>query len=262
MRRPCAPGFARPGGELFPKRLVESPQMTFNAGAIRGIIFDLDGTLVDSYEAIAESLNSALSGMSRATLPVDQVRTMVGRGLETLIERGLGGPPGASPEAIAQGVRLFRERYNLICVDKTRLLPDVARVLPELHARGYVMGVATNKPSYFARRLLDAMGVGDLLMAVLGPDLVEHPKPHPAMLLAVLESMKLEPSAALYVGDMEIDVETARAAGLPVVVMPTGSRPLEELQSAGADQVLPDFGSLLELLPGPERAPSTARVSE
>ena len=79
--------------------------MTLEGVDTRGIIFDLDGTLVDSYEAIAESLNSALSRMSRPTLPIDQVRTMVGRGLEKLIERGLGGSPAAGPTRRGDGSR-------------------------------------------------------------------------------------------------------------------------------------------------------------
>lgn len=224
----------------------------FDPARVRGIVFDLDGTLVDSYEAIGDSLNTALRALGRPALPPAAVRVMVGRGLETLIARALevngGLPDGAA--AVAEGVRLFRARYDEVCVPLTRLLPGVAGTLDRLDARGYRMGVATNKPSYFARRLLDALGVGGRLPVVLGPDLVAHHKPHPEMVHAVLEALGVPASAALYVGDMEIDVETARAAGLPVVVLPTGSCDEGSLRTAGADLLLPDLPALLDLLPG------------
>lgn len=223
----------------------------FDPARVRALVFDLDGTLIDSYEAIADSLNTALAGLGRSPLPVARIRTMVGRGLETLIARALevddGRPDGAA--AVAEGVRLFRARYDTVCVPLTTLLPGVAGTLAQLHARGYPMGVATNKPSYFARRLLESLGVGGYLLSVYGPDLVTHHKPHPEMVHAVLRALGVSAREALYVGDMEIDVQTARAAGMPVVVMPTGSCTHESLMACGADQVLPGLSSLLDLLP-------------
>jgi phosphoglycolate phosphatase len=135
-------------------------------------------------------------------------------------------------------------------VARTTLLPGVAETLPALRRRGYSLAVATNKPSYFARRILDALAVGGHLEAVLGPDLVAHPKPHPEMIHRALAAMGLTPRQAVYVGDMEIDVETARAAGLPVIVMPTGSSARESLLASGADACVASFAALLKLLPG------------
>ncbi|HEY3176544.1 MAG TPA: HAD-IA family hydrolase [Candidatus Polarisedimenticolia bacterium] len=223
--------------------------MRLDLGAVRGIVFDLDGTLIDSYEAIAESLNEAMSRLGRSPLPLERVRKMVGRGLETLMARALGVDEEAGAGLIAEGVAAFRRRYDEICVDKTRMLPGVAPTLTTLRQRGYRMSVATNKPSYFATRLLDALGVGQCFDVVLGPDLVARQKPHPEMVLAALAAMHLTPSEAVYVGDMEIDVETARAAGVRVVVLPTGSSDLASLRAAGADFVLASFPALLDLLP-------------
>lgn len=214
-----------------------------------GIIFDLDGTLIDSYEAIGASLNHALTRLGRAPLPADLIRVMVGRGLEVLIARAMDCAEPTGDRKIAEAVELFREHYDRTCVQKTTLLPDVETTLHRLHARGYRMGVATNKPSYFARRLLDALGVGGLIPTVFGPDLVAHHKPHPEMVHRVLAAMDLTASEALYVGDMEVDIETARAAGVRVVVMPTGSCDLPELLAAKADLVIAGFGALLDLLP-------------
>lgn len=213
---------------------------------VAGLVFDLDGTLIDSYEAIGESLNHALDRLGRPRLDPEAVRAMVGRGLESLVERAMG-----DPALVTDGVRLFRERYDTICVERTRLLPEVKETLERLSGRGFRMAVATNKPSYFARRLLDALGVGARFIAILGPDLVERPKPDPGMVRVALENLGIGPAHALYVGDMEIDVEVARAAGVRVAVLPTGSSPREALAGAGADRLLPGFGALLDLLPEP-----------
>ena len=221
---------------------------------LKGIVFDLDGTLIDSYDAIAESLNHALTSMGRAPLPVAQVRRMVGEGLEVLIRKALALEEGSEDgDGIATGVRLFRQRYDLICEEKTTLLPGVGPTLPVLHARGYAMSVATNKPSYFAARLLQALGVGRYFAAVLGPDLVARAKPDPEMMRAAMTAMGLGPDETIYIGDMPLDLVTARAAGVPVIVLATGSSTAQELRAAGADQVLDRFEDLLAHLPAVAR---------
>jgi phosphoglycolate phosphatase len=218
---------------------------------VRGLIFDLDGTLVDSYDAIGESLDHAMSSLGLARLDRARVRKLVGRGLESLLERAMAevGAPGRDAGLIEAGVRLFRDRYDAVCEGMTRLLPGVDETLRDLDERGMAMAVATNKPSYFAKRILDSLSVGGHLRAVYGPDLVPRPKPHPDMLGAVLSSLGIRREEAIYIGDMEVDVETARAAGVRVILVPTGSCSLEEIRAAGADLVLPDFRSLRDLFP-------------
>lgn len=210
----------------------------------RAIVFDLDGTLIDSYDAIAESLNVALAAEGLAPVSLEQVRGMVGLGLETLIERAMGA------ERVARGVKAFRAHYDRICVGRTSLLPEVAATLAELHRRGYRMSVATNKPSYFAGRLLEGLHVRRYLDTVLGPDLVENRKPDPEMVLAAMERMGAAPAETVYVGDMEVDIETARAAGVPVIVVPTGSRSAADLRAASPDLLIDGFSDLLGVLPG------------
>jgi len=214
---------------------------------IRGIVFDLDGTLIDSYEAITESLNHAMACAGLDPLPESRVKEMVGMGLETLIARAMG------EARVEAGVRDFRARYAEICEARTRLLPGVGETVAALRARGYAMAVATNKPAYFATRLLDALGVSRSFGIVLGPDLVENKKPHPEMVLRAMEEMRTDPASTLYVGDMEVDIETARAAGVSVVVLPTGSRTMEQLVPHEPDLLLRSFPELLDRLPGPPR---------
>ena len=217
----------------------------------QGVIFDLDGTLIDSYEAIRESLNHALGELGHTPADRESVRRMVGRGLEVLIARAMRLDLERDADRVALGVRLFREKYDAVCVRGTRLLPEVGPTLALLHGRGYSLAVATNKPSYFAIRLLDALGVGPRFRTVVGPDLVELPKPDPGIVHAARRTMGLARDETLYVGDMEVDVQTARAAGLSVIVMPTGSSDRETLESAGADLIVDSFGDLGRLLAGP-----------
>lgn len=218
----------------------------------RGIVFDLDGTLIDSYEAIADSLNHALGLLGYSPMAPQEVRLLVGRGLEVLIEGALRDRGAKDPAGDAvRGVEFFRRRYEKICEGKTSILPAVRETLGTLRARGYKMAVATNKPSYFAIRLLGVLGIKEHFACVLGPDLVAHHKPHPAMVTTALERLALEPREAVYVGDMEVDVQTARAAGLKVVVLPTGSSSLEDLRKCGADVLALSFAELLDLFPGP-----------
>jgi 2-phosphoglycolate phosphatase len=212
---------------------------------VRGIVFDLDGTLIDSYDAIAESLNAALEAAGHTPLPVEEVRGMVGLGLETLVSKALG------PEHVEEGVRNFRARYEEIFLERTTLMPRVAGTLDQLHRRGYRMSVASNKPSIFTWRILEGLKVRRYLTTVLGPDLVEKKKPHPEMVHRAMKEMGLDAARTLYVGDMEVDVQTARAAGVPVVVVPTGSRSEAELRAAVPDLLIPGIESLLDLLPGP-----------
>ncbi len=208
----------------------------------RAVVFDLDGTLVDSYGAIAECFNHARTSLGEPPLPEAAVRRMVGHGLESLMEDAVG------PERAPEAVRLFRERYDQICEARTTALPGVPGTLGALAAAGLRLGVATNKPEAFARRILAALRLAPPLAAVAGPGPGVPAKPHPAMLRRVLRDLGASPGEGLYVGDMPVDVETARRAGVPVWVVPTGSSTREELAGAGADRLLDSFAELIPAL--------------
>ena len=210
---------------------------------IRGIIFDFDGTLIDSYEAIAESLNHVRSTFALSPLPMEEIKGMVGHGLEQLIDRAVG------PERIEEGVRLFRQSYATLCERKTSILPQVKETLDELDRRGYQMAIATNKPSYFARDILRALEMEYLFAEVLGPNDVQRPKPDPEMLEIIMMRVGLSPDEVVYIGDMLIDIEVARRAGVAVYAIPTGSASRESLLQGRPDRVLHRFTDLLTVLP-------------
>ena len=214
-----------------------------NRPLIRGIIFDFDGTLIDSYEAIAESLNHVRSFFSLPPFPAEEIRPMVGHGLEQLIARAVGA------DRVDAGVKLFRQSYAGICESKTRILPQVKETLDTLERRGYQMAIASNKPSYFARDILKALEFDHLFAEVLGPNDVQRPKPDPEMLEIIIMRIGLSPEEVVYVGDMPLDVEAGRRAGVAVYAVPTGSATRNDLLQARPDRLLHCFTDLTTFLP-------------
>ncbi|HET8945537.1 MAG TPA: HAD-IA family hydrolase [Candidatus Polarisedimenticolia bacterium] len=210
---------------------------------IRGVIFDFDGTLIDSYEPITESLNLVRAAFDQPPLPLEQVRDMVGHGLEHLMERAVG------RDRVADGVQKFREHYAQICESRTKILPLVRQTLEELDKRGYVMGIATNKPSYFARDILKALEIDHLFAEVLGPNDVERPKPDPEMIEIMMARLGLGTDEVVYVGDMLLDIEVARKAGVAMYAVPSGSASRETLVNGRPDRLVSRFSDLLNYLP-------------
>ncbi|NIM01505.1 MAG: HAD-IA family hydrolase [Acidobacteria bacterium] len=193
-----------------------------------GLILDLDGTLVDSYDAITESLNHARAMYGLEPLDPATVRAAVGHGLEHLIGEWVG------PDRIEDGVRHFRERYAAVFAAGTRPLPGVDATLHGLARVGYRMALASNKPARFSTLILRQLSWDDLFVTVEGPDTVGTTKPHPAMLRRCLDRMGTATERTLYVGDMPLDAVTGRRAGVEVVLVTGGSAPPAELNSAGS----------------------------
>ncbi len=201
------------------------------------MILDLDGTLVDSYGAIAESLNHARAHYELEALDASTVRAAVGHGLESLVSRWIGA------DRVEDGVRLFRERYAEVFAAGTRPLPGVDAALHGLAAAGYRLALASNKPARFSRAILDHLGWNDLFSAVEGPDTVERTKPDPAMLRACLNALASAVERTRYVGDMPLDVISGRRAGVEVILVRGGSAGDAALSEAGVP-VLAGFSEL------------------
>lgn len=208
----------------------------------QAIVFDLDGTLVDSYEALLIAVNSALASHGRRELNVDQLRRFVGEGIEPLLGRCFDGnvPDGAHEH--------FVQKYDEICCDKSKLLEDVDETLSALDRAGVAMAVCTNKPTSFSHKILVALDTARYFHAIVGPDLAGARKPDARHVLHALAPTGFSPADALFVGDMPIDVEAARAAGLDVAAIATGSSDLEPLSASGPDYMLERFGDLLEIV--------------
>ncbi len=225
-----------------------------DAGRVRGLIFDLDGTLVDSYPAIASSVNHARARFALPPLEDGEVRRRVGRGLESLMEDVVG------PGRVEEGVRLFREHYAAVYAEGTSPLPGALSTLRALHRRGYRLGVASNKPARFGEPILEQLGMRRFLAVVHGPDTAGATKPDPAMLHLCLEAMGVKAADAAYVGDMVLDVETAARAGLPVLLVPGGSSRAEDLGGT-RQRILGSIGELLDILPATAGGLAVRRVA-
>jgi len=209
---------------------------------IRAALFDFDGTLADSFAAITASTNHVRQSYGLPPLPEGAVRRHVGLGLEHLLRELV--PVAPTDEAIAR----YRAHHATVMLSETRLMPGVAETIPELARRGLRMAVCSNKRVEFTRRLVEALGLGPYFAAVLGPDDVNNqPKPDPAMLHEGLRRLGVAAAESVHVGDMAVDVQTARAAGVMVWLVEGGAVG-QEADTAGADGVLGEFTELLELL--------------
>jgi phosphoglycolate phosphatase len=208
---------------------------------VRALIFDLDGTLIDSKLDLALSVNATLAKLGREPLPHEQIFSYVGQGAPALIARALGSD--ASEQDCSIGLEFFIKYYSAHKLDNTTLYPGVRETLDAL--QGMPMAVLTNKPVRVSRSIIEELGVGDRFRFVYGGNSFERKKPDPMGVDSILREFRTAPSQAMVVGDSEIDVQTARNAGTWAcgVTYGFGSHRLEEYP--------PDLlvDSLIELLP-------------
>ena len=203
-------------------------------GAIRAVIFDLDGTLVDSADDIIAALNHGMAAAARPPVPHDEARRIISIGLDHMLQTALEASGGLPPPAeLARLTHLARAFYEERLLVHTRPYAGMVEVLSQLRAEGMRLAVCTNKLLAPARRVLAGLELESFFDVVIGRDSVAHRKPHPAPLLAALEGTGARSDTAVMVGDSGIDVACARAADVPVIVMRYGygEVPPEELQA-------------------------------
>jgi phosphoglycolate phosphatase len=210
----------------------------------RAIIWDLDGTLIDSVADLSAALNRLLGERGLARLPATVVRPMIGDGAARLVERAFAaaGTPlaGASLEA---AVLRFLELYGESPLDQTRVFDGAVAAMDQLTRAGWAHGVCTNKPHAITTDILARLGFDGRISVVVGGDSTPQTKPHPAPLLSCLRQMGVACIDAVMIGDSAIDVLAARAAGVPVVIVTFGySR--QPVRSLGADAVVERFDEL------------------
>lgn len=211
---------------------------------IRAALFDFDGTLADSFAAITASTNHVRRCHGLPELAEPDVRRHVGHGLAKLMAALV---PGA---AIESAVEEYRAHHRTVMHTHTRPMAGVAHAIPELARRGIRMGVCSNKRVEFTRQLVESLGLARYFACVLGPeDVGDRPKPDPAMLLEGLRQLGAAPAESVYVGDMDVDVQTARAAGVPVWLVSCGAAEGPAAIAAGPDRVLGHFAEILEAIP-------------
>ncbi len=210
------------------------------------IIFDLDGTLVDSAADLTAAINAMLADFGRMPLSVSEVRRMVGDGVAMLVARALAARDcrQADPEEAA---RIFMRHYESAATSLTTAFPGVAEALRALRDAGIPLAVCTNKPARISADILASLGLAGYFARVIGGDSLPFRKPDPRVLGGLLEAFAATPESALLVGDSEVDAATARSAGVPFVLMKHGYRrgPAEEIACIAA---LDGFGELPPLM--------------
>jgi phosphoglycolate phosphatase len=211
----------------------------------RLLVFDLDGTLVDSSRDIAAAVNAALARVSPGTpaIPLRDILSFVGEGARLLVERSLrhAGLARSTDDVLAAYLECYRERL----LDTTRLYPGVAEALAELG--GTPLAVLTNKPGDMSRAILEGLGVASCFARVWGAGEVPARKPDPAGLLGLMAELGATARATWMIGDSATDVLAARAAGTRVAGVAWGFHP-EGLRSAGPDRILDLPADLADLV--------------
>lgn len=209
------------------------------------VIFDLDGTLADTVLDLAAALNVTLAGLGLPPHAPETVRTMVGGGLDMLLDRGLTAH-GASldVEARAKAGAAMLAAYAASPAERSCLYPGAADALAALRGDRLALGVCTNKPHAIAVGLLATLGVAEAFGAIQGSASEFPKKPHPASLLAVVERLGVKPERAVMVGDSGIDVATARAASLGGIVLVRHGYSRMSVEELGADAVIESLAEL------------------
>jgi phosphoglycolate phosphatase len=207
------------------------------------LIFDLDGTLIDSKLDLAHSVNAARTMMGMPPLDHELISTYVGDGAPVLIRRALG--PHASEEQVASALQFFLDYYSEHKLDYTHLYGGTAEALEELHKAGVQMAVLTNKPVRISRAILDGLGVSGYFRQVYGGNSFKQKKPDPVGVHSLLKEFGVEKSGAMMVGDSAVDVQTARNAGIAACGVTYGFQP-EGFRVSPPDILIDRPGELVE----------------
>lgn len=212
----------------------------------RLILFDLDGTLVDTSTDICWALNALLLELGLNVVSERDVRGWIGNGTPALVEHCLEATGGNKRIRTVDALCRYLDLYEAHIDVGSRLYPGTLRTLGHLRVDGYRLGICTNKPTYLAMKLLTALGIGKFFEVVIGGDAVRLPKPHPQHILETIRSLSPESAGTdhvLMVGDAVNDVLAARAAEVPIALMRYGysTKPVESLN---ADWVLSSMAEL------------------
>ena len=213
---------------------------------LRLLIFDLDGTLVESREDIATATNQMRQHYSLPPLPQPSVDKLIGSGIRELVRRALN-DPGA--EKLDQAQAQFQVFYNDHCLDQTRLYPEVSEVLRYFRQQGKKMAVATNKKTDLSKKILAGLGVGGMFDLVIGGDGQYKRKPDPEGLSAIMAHLGCSAEETAMIGDSSLDIQAGKAAGVAVTCgLSYGIGDPEILKASGPDHLLGSFGQLREII--------------
>jgi phosphoglycolate phosphatase len=230
--------------------------------SVDAIAFDLDGTLLDTIHDLAAAVNRLLVELGHAPLRKDTIRDLVGKGMPNLLARALAlaGAPPRRDDAVAELLPRYQTIYGELLGRETVLFPGVAAALTQLRADGYKLAVITNKASRFVQPHLMAAGIDQFFSVVVGADDAERKKPDAAPMHLAARRLGVTPERMLMIGDSGNDVDAARAAGCPVLVVPYGYSEGITVRDLGSDGIVDSLVAIGALL-APTVAPASGHLT-
>jgi phosphoglycolate phosphatase len=212
-------------------------------------LVDLDGTLVDSLPDIAFCVDQMLVRLGRSPAGLERVRGWVGNGIEVLVARALEDDSSGAPRAAhhARALAEFKDLYAAHTSERSRVYDGVRQGLDYLHGADVALGCVTNKPGFYAEKLLAAVKLDHYFSLVVGGDSVDEKKPHPLPLLHAAQHFGVDPGESLLIGDSVNDVEAARAAGFRIVCVTYGYNHGDDIRASNPDALVDSLAELSDL---------------
>ncbi|MFA5008780.1 MAG: HAD family hydrolase [Candidatus Omnitrophota bacterium] len=204
-------------------------------------IFDLDGTLADAYRAIEKSLNFTRSKIGLKKVSYKEAKQKVGRGDRIFMETFF------PPEALNHALRIYRRHHKRALKAYSRLRPHAKFMLTRLKSRGKLTAIASNRPSYFTNLILNTLGIRKYFDMVLCADEVKSNKPNPRILNVLMKKLKATRQETVFVGDMDIDLETAKRACVDVIFVKGGSSQLDVVDKYKNTKIISSLKEILKL---------------
>ena len=216
------------------------------------LLFDLDGTLVDSVPDLALSVNYMLESLGRETYSVDTIRRWVGNGAETLVKRGLSGSTSIDetiePQLVLKALDIFLDFYGQNVSAESVAYPEVLDTLTTLKNRGYRLTIVTNKPITFVEPLLTSLGLYHLFEYCIGGDSLAQKKPHPMPLIHICEKLNISVEECVMIGDSKNDILAAKGADMQSIAVSYGYNYGEDIAIYEPEAVVDSFDEILEIL--------------
>lgn len=209
----------------------------------KAVIFDMDGTLLDTLDDITDSVNHVIGSFGYPPKSREEIRNYVGNGTARLFEQCF--PRKLNDRYFSHMLKMYSQHYLENCVNKTKPYSQILEVLQRLHESDIKLGIVSNKPDTMVKRL-NSMFFAEYIPVALGelPDMKR--KPEPDLVLSALGQLGVSPYDALYVGDSEVDILTAKNAGIPCIAVTWGFRDADALKAAGAECIVDSPVELLE----------------
>jgi phosphoglycolate phosphatase len=212
--------------------------------ALKAVLFDLDGTLLDSLEDLGEAVNRTLRELGFPVHEAAEYRQFIGEGAKKLVERALPEPARDDGEVVERALALYQRHYEACWHERTRVFPGLSELVSDLGARGLRLGVISNKPHRFTQLCVGHFFPAAGFEVILGQRDGVARKPDPAAGLEAARSLGLAPGECVYVGDSGVDMQFAKAAGMGAVGVLWGFRDERELRENGADVLICDVKGL------------------